>query len=253
MLLKTGIPTPEDIARVLPPAERLQKGPVAIIECFQQIPCDPCCSACKRGAIREMADINECPEIDFEQCNGCGLCIPQCPGLAISVVDMTCADGKAAVKIPYEFTPLPEKGQQVIALDRGGNRICEATVEHVLNTKAMDRTPVITLIVPREHAMAVRFFQAEPTGKNYLCRCEEITAEEIRELIAKGFASVDEIKRLSRAGMGPCQGRTCRHLIMREIEAMTGSEVSRQKLPAFRPPVKPIRLGMLTEEESKDE
>ena len=254
MLIKTGVPTAEDLARVTPPAERLAKGPVAVIECFQEIPCDPCCSACKRGAIREMASINECPVIDYEKCDGCGLCIPSCPGLAISVVDMTYGEGLASVKIPYEFRPLPEKGEQVTALDREGRPVCEAAVAHVWNTRAVDRTPVVTLVVPEEHAMTARFFHMEDrdAGKAYLCRCEEVTAEEVRALVRKGCRSVDEIKRLSRAGMGPCQGRTCRELIMREIAAQTEIEVSQQRMPAFRPPVKPIRLGMLIEEGSDD-
>ncbi|HON43695.1 MAG TPA: (2Fe-2S)-binding protein, partial [Bacillota bacterium] len=46
-----------------------------------------------------------------------------------------------------------------------------------------------------------------------ICRCEDITLSEIRDLIAQGYHTIDEIKRVSRAGMGPCQGRTCRQLI----------------------------------------
>lgn len=247
MLNKTGVPTAEDLARVTPPAERLQKGPVAIIECFQEIPCDPCSTACVRGAIREMADMNERPEIDYDTCNGCGLCVSKCPGLAISIVDMAYTDTEATVRIPYEFRPLPEKGQRVAALNREGQRVCGATVTHILNTKAVDRTPVVTLAVPKEHAMSVRFFKAEDEDRNYLCRCEEVTVEEVRALIQGGCTSVDEIKRLTRAGMGPCQGRTCRHLIMQEIAAHAGIPVSEQRLPAFRPPVKPIRMGMIVE------
>ena len=267
MLNKTGIPTAEDIARATPPVERLSAGPVAIIECFQAIPCDPCVKACPRGAIREMADINECPVVDFSRCNGCGQCVPKCPGLAISIVDMAYAESEAAVRIPYEFRPLPEKGSRVAALNREGVRICDATVAHILNSKAVDRTPVITLIAPKKHAMSVRFFRSESAyeesaapqdgpgpvyssgsenaDRNYLCRCEEVTVEEVRALIRQGCRSVDEIKRLTRAGMGPCQGRTCRHLIMQEIAALTGLKATEQKVPAFRPPVKPIRLGML--------
>jgi len=66
MLEKTGLPTPKDLAKVSPSKERLSRGPVAIIECFQRIPCDPCYAACKRGAIKEFKDINDLPEIDFE-------------------------------------------------------------------------------------------------------------------------------------------------------------------------------------------
>jgi BFD-like [2Fe-2S] binding domain. len=48
-----------------------------------------------------------------------------------------------------------------------------------------------------------------------VCRCEEVTMGEVREWIAKGYDTFDELKRLLRVGMGPCQGRGCREIIMR--------------------------------------
>jgi len=245
MLEKTGIPTIENIASVTPSSERRAQGPVAVIECFQKIPCNPCYTSCRRGAIKELIDINDLPEINEEECNGCGICVSNCPGLAIFVVDESYSATEALVKLPYEFRPLPEEGQCVTALDREGKPVCRAKVIKVLNTKAMDRTPVVSLAVPKENSMDVRFFDQKNEEKTYLCRCEEITLEEVRALIAKGFVTLDEIKRLSRAGMGPCQGRTCRQLIMNEIAAATGVKPADQLLTTFRPPVKPINLGML--------
>ena len=46
-----------------------------------------------------------------------------------------------------------------------------------------------------------------------LCRCEDLTRENILDCIRAGYCTIDEIKRVTRAGMGPCQGRTCRMLI----------------------------------------
>lgn len=78
-----------------------------------------------------------------------------------------------------------------------------------------------------------------------ICRCEDLTREDIRRVIKDGFVSVEEIKRLTRCGMGPCQGRTCHQLLVREISALTGIPVD-QIEPAFvRPPAKPVRLGVL--------
>ncbi|KUK14661.1 MAG: (2Fe-2S)-binding protein [Synergistetes bacterium] len=82
-----------------------------------------------------------------------------------------------------------------------------------------------------------------------ICRCEDVTLEEIRELIKRGYTTVDEIKRITRAGMGPCQGRTCRDLIIREIARLTGKRVEEIPMPTFRPPIKPIKLGVLAESE----
>ena len=52
-----------------------------------------------------------------------------------------------------------------------------------------------------------------------LCRCEDLTREEILRCIEAGCRTIDEIKRVTRAGMGPCQGRTCRMLIAQELSA----------------------------------
>ena len=66
-----------------------------------------------------------------------------------------------------------------------------------------------------------------------LCRCEDLTREAILDCIKAGYCTIDEIKRVTRAGMGPCQGRTCR---MEEVLMTT-----------FRPPTKPIRMGVLAD------
>ncbi|MGE5631074.1 MAG: (2Fe-2S)-binding protein [Caulobacteraceae bacterium] len=247
MLEKTGIATPENLAEVTPSKERLAKGPVAIIECFQRIPCNPCYTACKRGAIKEFEDINNRPNIDHEKCNGCGVCVSNCPGLAIFVIDETYSETEALVKIPYEFFPLPEVGSFVTALDREGKPVCRAKVEKVLNTQAQDRTPVVSLVVPKEFSMVVRCLNIEDfySDNTIVCRCEEITLGQIREYIRKGYQSIDEIKRISRCGMGPCQGRTCRQLLMQELAAATGTKMADLKMSTFRPPAKPIKLGLL--------
>ncbi len=78
-----------------------------------------------------------------------------------------------------------------------------------------------------------------------VCRCEEVTMGEVREWIAKGYDTFDELKRLLRVGMGPCQGRGCREIIMREIAKAKGIPVSAVDPGIFRPPVKPVKLGVL--------
>ena len=80
-----------------------------------------------------------------------------------------------------------------------------------------------------------------------VCRCEDISREEILSCIAAGYKTPDEIKRVTRAGMGPCQGRTCRNLIATEISRACGIPVEEVLMTEFRPPVKPISLGMLAD------
>lgn len=159
MLSKTGIPTQEDLNGVFPSQERLEQGPIAIFECYQNIPCNPCYTACKVGAIEPFVDINDMPKLLEEKCSGCGLCLAKCPGLAISILDYTYSETHAMIKIPYEFIPLPEENEVVIALNRSGEPVCEAVVLKVLNPKSFDKTPMISLVFPKVHIKEVRHFK----------------------------------------------------------------------------------------------
>ena len=280
MLERTGIPTSEDLAAIMPSPERLARGPAVVIECFQEIPCDPCARACPRGAILPFSDINNRPDVDYERCNGCGVCIKACPGCAIFVVDLTFSDTEALVSIPFEFLPLPSPGTMVDGLDRAGRPACQARVVRVSGGKGADRTPVISVAVPKDMGFVVRNLaaprrQASPIGaadaallhhppiggadaallqtpiggaddeNTIVCRCEEITLGDIRKLIAGGFDSLDEIKRISRCGMGPCQGRTCRQIVMNEIASARGVDIAGLAMTTFRPPAKSVELGAL--------
>ena len=83
--------------------------------------------------------------------------------------------------------------------------------------------------------------------KTYLCRCEELTREELYEILADNDEwSMEEIKRLTRCTMGPCQGRTCRELIAKEIARFKGIDLTEVDEPTFRAPIKPIKLGSIT-------
>jgi len=153
-----GYLSPEELkyCQGCPSPERMEKGPVAVVECTEEIPCNPCEEACPRGAIVVGSPITNVPVLIEDKCTGCGVCVAQCPGLAIFVLDLTHADGQATVSFPYEYLPLPDKGQQVTAVDRAGEPVCEGTVVKVANPGVYDRTPVVTVAVPREHAARVR-------------------------------------------------------------------------------------------------
>ncbi|BBE30348.1 hypothetical protein OSSY52_04890 [Tepiditoga spiralis] len=69
-----------------------------------------------------------------------------------------------------------------------------------------------------------------------VCRCEDITMKEIRDAIKEGFTTLEEIKRVLRAGMGPCQGKTCGPIIAREIVKMTGKSMEEVMTQKLRPP-----------------
>ncbi|MEW6189401.1 MAG: 4Fe-4S binding protein [Actinomycetota bacterium] len=139
-----------------PSQERMSLGRVAVIECPEEIPCNPCEFACPKGAIKIGQPITNLPQLIEERCDGCGICIPSCPGLAIFIVDLTYSKTQALVEFPHEFLPLPKEGQEVDATDRQGKVLTKGRVVKVRNPKDYNSTPVISLTVPKRYANEVR-------------------------------------------------------------------------------------------------
>ena len=159
-LLKKGYVADDEIERF--PGVTHKKGIHPVIECTQNIPCNPCQDACPKKCISIGDNITSLPIVVPESdCINCGMCVASCSGQAIFLVDEDCGDGTATVTLPYEFLPLPEKGTKGIALGRDGNKVCEAEVVSVKSTKAFDKTNLLTMRVPKEYAMTARFFKAE--------------------------------------------------------------------------------------------
>jgi len=143
----------------IPSEGRRRKGPVAVIECIQDIPCNPCEASCPEGAIQIGEDITNLPHLLEDKCIGCQSCLPICPGQAIFLVDESSTEGVARVTMPYEFLPLPEKEAIVIALDRAGQELSDAKVIRVRKTDKMDSTALVTIEVPKEWSMRTRAFK----------------------------------------------------------------------------------------------
>lgn len=161
MFEKTGIPSREMVMGKFPSIERINEGPVAIVECYKEIPCNPCQTACRFGAIIVGEDINNIPKVYPEKCTGCALCLSRCPGLAIMIVDGSKSENTVEVKIPYEFIPLPKEGQMVRALNREGQYITDVRVVKVLNPKSFDRTPIVSLELDRKFLYEFRNIRVE--------------------------------------------------------------------------------------------
>lgn len=149
---KTGILSIADLQ--IPKKKQLEKG-VAILECVQEIPCNPCVESCPVHAI-SMKDINAPPVNDFEKCIGCTKCVGVCPGLAIFVI--TIKDDKAWITLPYEFVAVPKVGDVVQALDRIGRVRGKALVKKVVK---QGKTMVVTIEVNSSLAMDIRNIKVE--------------------------------------------------------------------------------------------
>ena len=84
-----------------------------------------------------------------------------------------------------------------------------------------------------------------PVDETIVCRCEEITAGTIRELVDQGCLGPNQTKAFGRCGMGPCQGRQCGLTVAEIIAARRGVDVEEVGYYTVRPPIKPVTLGEL--------
>ena len=159
-LLKKGFVGDDEIERF--PGVTHRKGIHPVIECTQNIPCNPCQDACGKKCISIGDNITSLPiAVADSECVNCGMCVASCSGQAIFLVDEDCGDGSATVTLPYEFLPLPAEGTKGIALGRNGQEVCEAAVVSVKSLKAFDKTNLLTMRVPKEYAMKARFFRVK--------------------------------------------------------------------------------------------
>lgn len=159
--LRNGYITPEELFKIIPKPseERLRAKPVAVPECPQEIPCAPCREICPSGAI-SMPTPNDLPMVDYEKCIGCSLCVQICPGLAFFMVHYV--GDRARITMPYELLPVPEKGEEVVLLNRVGEPVGRGKVITVVpREKSKGDTPIITVEVPIELAWEVRAVKVE--------------------------------------------------------------------------------------------
>ena len=206
-----------------------------VFHCAQEIPCNPCTSVCPQGLIRiDGDDIRNTPRFVADEvgasCVGCERCVAVCPGLAITLVDGREDPERPTVTIPFEFTASRLAiGDEVTVLDRAGAVLGSVRVADVKEIPANDRTLLVKVraaaaIAERiagirvQEAWVSESMPASPAplhDTDIVCRCERVTAGAIRALIRAGMRDVNEIKTVTRAGMGACGGKTCQALIAR--------------------------------------
>lgn len=129
-----------------PTQAQFVSGPTVVMECIEQIPCNPCETACPRKAITVGSPITNLPMINYSLCVACGMCISACPGLAIYIKDFTYGPDTALISFPYEYAPLPSVGENVVMVNRKGEPQCTGRVLRVANGTANKKTAVITAV-----------------------------------------------------------------------------------------------------------
>jgi len=85
-----------------------------------------------------------------------------------------------------------------------------------------------------------------------LCRCEDVTLQDIHDAMDLGYTSFEELKRILRVGMGPCQANTCGQLIQREISKYTKTKLDEVKIQKVRPLITGVKLKSIVEGDSDE-
>lgn len=126
---------------------------------------------------------------------------------------------------------IAEKAGKSIASD-------PAAIRGELRREATIRPFLETLYAPSSQILA-------PADDTVVCRCEELTAGQIRAAIDLGAPGPNQVKSFIRPGMGPCQGRMCGLTTTEIIAASKGETPSLVDYYRIRPPLKPLQLGQL--------
>lgn len=231
-----------------------------VIHCLQEIPCNPCSTICPTNSIQLEND----PLLGLPRykgrCIGCAKCVLICPGLAITLVDYRRDKENPIVTVPYEMSHVPlAVGSKVEAVDIDGNPLGEFEVA-ALQQNRENLTRLVRLRVPRALAKRVVAFRIQPAddaaslpeaviaedGERaaMVCLCERVSAAEVRRLIRSGITDINQIKAVTRAGMGACGGKSCDTLI-RSVFRQEGIDPARIIPGTRRPLFVEVPLGTL--------
>lgn len=86
--------------------------------------------------------------------------------------------------------------------------------------------------------------------RRILCLCMDVSDRDIEKAIAEGFDQTETLKRFTAVLMGPCEGKSCALNVLREFARLTGKDIAELRVPTLRPPVRPLRIGLIAAEES---
>jgi len=167
---------------------------------------------------------------ETKECTGCLNCVAICPGLAVTLVDYRKDRDRPSVTLPFEVAS--EKiamGQVVPVMDQYGNLLGHFPVEKVRVKKKYPGTLLVQVRIDKKFAkqavgLLVQEKQVEYSSvyekdpipdKAIICRCERVSAEEIKAVIRSGVRDMNQLKAITRAGVGSCGAKTCGPMIWR--------------------------------------
>jgi NADPH-dependent 2,4-dienoyl-CoA reductase/sulfur reductase-like enzyme/Fe-S-cluster-containing hydrogenase component 2/bacterioferritin-associated ferredoxin len=229
-----------------------ESGVFPVIHCLQEIPCNPCTTVCPTNSINtEDGGLMALPQYTGS-CIGCYKCLLICPGLAITLVDFRQDAENPTVTMPYEVFNYPvQAGGLIEVADIDGNPLGKFSIAGVADIKQR-HTQLVKVKVPKAIARQVASFRVQAAEVSrplpepilperladdaMVCLCERVSAGEVRKLIREGISDLNQLKAVTRAGMGPCGAKTCETLIkgiLREEGIPTENVVPNTKRPVF--------------------
>ncbi|MBN2460257.1 MAG: FAD-dependent oxidoreductase [Candidatus Cloacimonetes bacterium] len=250
-------------------APESEEGIFPVIHCVQEIPCNPCSTVCPTHSILIEGDpILGIPYFQGK-CVGCGKCVAICPGLAITLVDYRQDKDMPTVTLPYEVSNHQvSPGDEIVVTDIAGNGLGKYRIEEVVDLKTNNRTQLIRIKVPGNIAKKTVSFRIQEemvsqplpgaipedrkSDAEMVCLCERVTAGEIRALIHRGITDLNQIKAITRAGMGPCGAKTCDSLI-KQIFRQEGVPLTTVEPNTRRPLFVEVPLGRFAGEVGGDD
>ena len=78
--------------------------------------------------------------------------------------------------------------------------------------------------------------------KLIVCRCEDVTADDVTHAVAAGFTTLEEVKRYTGFGTGPCQGKECLRTVALQVAVASGQAPETLQPFTARPPLAPTEL-----------
>jgi sarcosine oxidase subunit beta len=85
------------------------------------------------------------------------------------------------------------------------------------------------------------------TTRTFICRCEDVTVKDCDAALQAGFETIEEIKRFTGMGTGPCQGRECMVPLCTLLRERGVPDADRLQPFTSRPPAAQISLGSLAD------
>jgi NADPH-dependent 2,4-dienoyl-CoA reductase/sulfur reductase-like enzyme len=170
----------------------------------------------------------------------------------VPVVDALCISSDPAISIAGDGAGIG--GAKVAALSGEIAALGAARQLELITAQAMQEA-VAPLQHKRTHELHARPFldrsyppaeqSLSPTDATVICRCEEVTAGDIRRFAKLGCTGPNQAKAFGRAGMGPCQGRFCGLTVTELLAQETGQTQEETGALRIRAPLKPVTLGEL--------